>query len=381
MDVWAIVVGINKYPDQTKQTELKGAVDDACDFAEWVLDPHGGNVPPERLYFWTHPWPNAPGGRLGAFLNGAQTPWVFDDESRNVPDQSRAPTATEIVETAQTVGRTARHAASQPGAVNPAIRRIYVFFAGHGVRAQEFKSADQTCFLAKDFRRLTGNSILGVVACDSFRDALLIDRFNEVIMFLDCCRLSPLKLQEQVVPLTDRAKVTGGSVWGVGHAAQRDKAAFETTEAPFRGAFSKTLMEGLRGLREGPNQELHMEPLKAYVQTAIKAHTAQPQMPSILYDPDALPGPLIVAGPPTGAAVSLHLTGPKVYLNKLPLGMQLVLKDGTKKVVAGVEPLVAGENPVQLPPLPPGLYLIEVADDPARKKIFSHPEEAEVHVE
>ena len=83
MTSWAIVVGINEYPG-SGLGPLKGAVADACDFADWALDPTGGNVAPERLYFWTYPWPDADPDRphLAQYLAGDRPAWTFDMEAQ-----------------------------------------------------------------------------------------------------------------------------------------------------------------------------------------------------------------------------------------------------------------------------------------------------------
>ena len=43
---WALVVGINHYPERAGQTPLQGAVADAVDFADWALSDNGGAVSP-----------------------------------------------------------------------------------------------------------------------------------------------------------------------------------------------------------------------------------------------------------------------------------------------------------------------------------------------
>src|ERR1700754_464686 len=114
MSTCALIIGINTY-NKPRIPTLFGAVADAADFADWALDPAGGNVSADRLYFWTSPAPIAPSARLHTFLANP-TPW----RGGTVPDFSRPPRADEIVRTALEMAQTLPSAA-------PPISRIYVF--------------------------------------------------------------------------------------------------------------------------------------------------------------------------------------------------------------------------------------------------------------
>jgi hypothetical protein len=367
MKSWAIIVGINSYPQRAQQTQLHGAVADACDFADWALDPAGGNVPAERLYFWTYPWPAAPSPRLQAYLAGAQAPWDIVMQDWAVPDQTRPPMATEIATTIERVGRDSRNQALQDG--DPEIRRVYVFLAGHGVRAKNFERNEETCFLAADFRPLRGNLASGLLPCESLRKALLNNRFDEAILFTDCCRSQTARLTLIAQPVSDYA---GNPIadWGIAFAAQDGQPAYETQTAPVRGAFSSALMEGLRTHRIGPTSELHAEPLRDYVLAHIGTFTTSGQVPNVTFSPDPV-GPLIVSGQVAGAAPIPN--GPLLDVSALPAGTGLVLNGGDDRPIAGIGPFVVAGPTLQLPPLPASLYLIQVSDGSGRFKMFRQP--------
>ena len=371
MPSWAIIVGINRYPPLAQQPRLQGAVADACDFADWALDPQGGNVAPDRMFLWTYPWPTQASNRLQSFLAAPQPLWDNEATDWAAPRKTRPPRAMEIVQTAQRVGRTAFEAAFVAGDDEP--RRIYVFLAGHGLRAKEIgNNSEQTCFVAGDFRPLSSNNVQGLVACESLRKALLTDRFNEAIVFLDCCRLKTSRLAMTAMAITDYSNDPVGVSWGVGNAAQDGAVAYETIGAPVRGAFTKTLTEGLRTCRDDATNELHVERLSKFVQDNIGSHTAAGQSPSFLYVPNP-PGPVIVSGAVAPAQVKPPSPGPAVRMANLPAGTQVVLKDGNNIPVAGVGPLVAGAAPVVLPLLADGLYSLEVVGQPDRIVIFKQP--------
>lgn len=379
----AIVVGINEYPEFTYQPELHGTVADACDFAEWALDGAGGGVAPEDLYFWTHPWPQPGPGALRDYLDGDLPTWQHEVLGRAAQDQARPPVAREIIYTIERAGREGFEAAIGGP---PAPMRALVFLAGHGLRAVPFGGlAEETCFVAADFRPDGSSLAPGLVPSESLRRSLLNHRFDEVVMFLDCCRVQTSKLRMQAVSLADQ---DGEKVlpWSLALAAQVDKPAYETTADPVRGAFSATLMTGLRSCREGPAHELTAAGMRDYVRQNISTHTDTGQMPHVTFQPDDV-GPVIVAGAvadgvPAPAAAPIAPTlipGPMAVLADLPPGTELVLKDGDGPV-DGAGPIIAGPDPVQLPALPPGLYTLEVVGQPEHYQDFRHPGREQVIV-
>lgn len=375
MKSWAIVVGINEYPPLARQGALQGAVADACDFADWVLDPAGGNVLPDRLFFWTYPWPSAPQGRLESYLAGgppAGSPlwpprWFNVELGSACPDQSRAPKALEITTTIEDLGKILRTQAVE----NPDNEtwRVYVFLAGHGMRVKTFDRNEETCFLAGDFRAISGNLVAGLVPCDSFRRALLNKRFNEAILFTDCCRNHTARSSLIAQPVSDYSGQPT-EPHSIAYAAQEDSLAHETTTAPIRGAFSSTLMRGLRTHRIGAASELYAAPLKQYVLDNIKDFTASGQKPTMWFQPDG-DGPLIVSGVPMGPGPLL--TTRTIDVSALPAGTQLTLFGGDNTPLAGVKPFVVAGPTLETPPLVAGLYSIAVNDGSGRFAMFRHP--------
>ena len=379
MENWAIVIGINRYPESAQQNELLGAVNDACDFAEWALDPAGGDVAPERLFFWTHPWPSPPPGLLANYLAGPQPNWHSDFLGTAPPVQNRPPTAFEITATIEDAGRAAHGRAYGKIAAE---RRVFVFLAGHGIRARTSDRYEETCFLAGNFAPPRGSLTPGLIPCDSFRRALLHRRFDEAILFTDCCRsaTSRSSLFAQQVSDFDGEPVLP---WSMAFAAQDGEPAYETTTAPIRGAFSSALMRGLRTHRPGPVGDLHADPLRDYVRASIHDFTNSGQMPNLLYRPDPH-GPLIVPGQPAGGVavvVAPNLDGSSLDVSALVLGTKLVLKGGDLQPVRGIGPFTVAGPSMVLPPLPVGLYAVEIDDGTGRYTMFAQPSKEVVRVE
>lgn len=369
---WTIVVGINAYPTASGQSPLQGAVSDACDFAEWALDPAGGNVPPDHLYFWAHPWPGQVGVLLAKYLAGAPPEWDHEDVDRAPVDRNRAPKAQEIVRTAERKGRELNEAGF--GQINRESQRILVFLAGHGLRAKERGDSElQTCFVAKDFRPLDSQTAHGLIPCTSFRRSLRHKRYDEVIMFLDCCRNDYIGSSTmEALPICDSRDERQGKGWGLGNAAADNERAFETINPPVRGAFSQILMEGLRNSRDASGV-LSIAGLKTYVEDNIAKATGTGQSPQFRCEPEN-PSMIIVAGaaPPR--------PGPTIRFSGIAPGTRILLRDGNNRPVLGIDPLIAGPGPVVLPPLPDGLYSLTADDGSGRERLFRYPRENDVEV-
>ena len=387
MTNFAIVVGINDYEQGTGQRTLTGAVEDACDFADWALAKDGGNVAPADLFFWTHPWPAAPAARdrkypeapdlmpsaeLAACIANP-TPWVGSRGQPVMPTDARAPDAREIADTALTKGSELAGLALA-GAVDT--HRVYVFLAGHGVRTNEVSSLTaQTCFLAGDFHSIAGNIAHGLVPCESFRRSLLANGFGEVFMFLDCCRV-----QDPVIPMPAAVICAGPleppkSPWIVGNAAEDGKEAFEIAGPPARGAFSAVLVEGLRSYRDPGTKNLPIGSLEEFVTRRIETK-ANGQSPAFDYNPKTKPGPYIIASGPLTAPANPTMV---LDLSGLPPGLHLRLLRGIVEV-PGFEDFVSGPAPLDVPDMPPGLYQVERLDGGAELTPFRHPKLEAVRV-
>lgn len=373
----AIVVGINEYPPAASQRPLRGAVADAIDFADWALDPAGGGVTPDRLFFWSYPWPvGALPPHLAAYLAGPTPPWLQVDGSIGPPDQTRPPMAQEIIRTAETRGRELFEGKFAAGP-NPPKDRILVFLAGHGLRTQQVgESTKQTCFVASNFRPMQSNIADGLVPCASFQQSLRNDRFDEVLLFLDCCRNELAYTSLQALPWCDVRNQRQDLNWSIGYATRDTGVAHETRAAPIRGAFSQTLMLGLRSCRDR-HGGLTVDRLDQFVSQNIGRIVQEPQAPYFEYQPRDAPV-VIIAG--THGQTVQYQPGPTVEFARCAPGTAFVLKDGNDVPVAIHPPIVAGAAPVALPPLPDGLYSLGPIDAPDLAVLFKQPRDKHVIV-
>jgi uncharacterized caspase-like protein len=379
METWALVVGINKYREKAKLGPLLGAVSDACDFADWVLDPNGGEVEPSRLFFWTYPWPTLKDltsyGNLANYLGGPLPGWsrLDVDVPSFPPATNRAPTSQEIAATVDAMAAKVKEDALNGGTGEA---RIFVFFAGHGVRTGELGgSGRQTCFVVDEFLPDRVSFLQGVVPCESLRRALRHLGFSQVLLFLDCCRTDSTHISEQAAPLFNLGYDADKIGWSVGHATEQERRAYETDPPNVRGAFTKTLMDGLRGYREKDTLELSIDGLERYVKSNISAYTAKDQKPYFDFSPKQSP-PVIVRGQPSILLSSL----PVISLGNLQDGESLEVIDNGNQVVWRGGPFPPGQPEVQLPSLRHGLYELRVVAATARMTGFRWPRGAPIDV-
>lgn len=335
MTAWAAVVGINEYGPTSGLNLLSGAVADAEDMAGWLLDPQGGGVAPEHLWFWSYPPPPAPGAALQAAL-ATPPAWPL-----GAPDYSRAPTGREI--------RTLLHHLADE-AERQGIDRLYVYFAGHGAHTDPLSTTvdHQACFIAGDF--LPKDQSESLVGGEFTRIAMERIGPAEVVLIMDCCR-TPLSRLEPDPPgigrILERRGVNKGI--GIGLAAARDAVAYETPrDAPSRGAFSKLLVHGLRNLRAGG--QLTASQLEGFIREGIGPLVAPDrQVPSIDIRPKEYDLALAI-GPPLDppAEIVIDLSG-------RPVGEQIVMQRpdrSTQTLTAGPDPHILQE--------PIGLFGFEV---------------------
>ena len=154
---WAIVIGVDRYAIQ--DAALGGAVRDALDVREWLLDPQGGDVPEANLALVLGP------------AEGAPDPGV----QAAAPDRNSATKA--VAELIQRSGG--------------AGERLYFYFSGHGISARTGFS-DEDAMLFSDFEWLLPDNSWSL---RSLSEYFATFQFQDQIMFVDACRNAP-RIQE-----------------------------------------------------------------------------------------------------------------------------------------------------------------------------------------
>ncbi len=155
---YALVVGIDDYPQYgTNGRNLKGAIRDAKLFADWLKDTAtGGGLPVANCKLITS-----------------------DGDPMAVNKDAIDDALDEIWASAKTGGGG---------------RRLYLFFSGHGqlVDTPDFLSFEQTLCLPRWSYRRPNAAILTDSYCKAAQHCM---PFEEIAVFLDCCRVSAIRVR------------------------------------------------------------------------------------------------------------------------------------------------------------------------------------------
>jgi hypothetical protein len=232
VDDYAIVVGIETYPGLSK---ADGAKNDAEAFQAWLVDPAGGNVPKDQVTLVVTP------------AYGEPLPAVEEAE----------PTAMQVLLAAQALLKRGKN----EGHVG---RRLYLFFAGHGIAPREWETA---LLMANAEKGCMGSIYhwLGEYTAEHFRQT---GYFDEILLFMDCCR--------EIKPV-EAPNMPWGPVRGSGFPAVKRFYAFATrwselawsrptVEGGAHGEFTTALLEGFKRAEE-PNSggQITSASLKQYL--------------------------------------------------------------------------------------------------------------------
>lgn len=278
-DDYAIVVGLNDYSHLTP-SPLRGCVNDASFFYEWLLDPVRGGLPAANVELI-----------LTGSGNGAPTKTVVEDAFIRFVER--------FYQNGQPIGR-----------------RLYLWFSGHGLSAT-IGSFDETALIMPDAKLISlERSVPGRLAAERLRKGRL---FREVVLFMDCCNEVTGSANVGLgfsVPTGDPA--LGDRVpWLYGFATKWASVASEQ-ELPhpfdpakpksWQGVFSHAVLEGLvRAVDD--NGQITAASLARYVREAtsklLPADNNDP--PDIRHD-ETQP-PIVLQGPARLTAVHVALVG------------------------------------------------------------------------
>lgn len=329
VDDRGIVVGITTYPDISP---LQGPERDAEEFYDWLTSPTGGDVP---------------SGRVEKIVSSA-----FQ------PQPPAAPARLPAQEVAQAFDRL--HAeAFRTGIPKRLGRRLYVYAAGHGAAlpfAADPERSD-SAFLVADATKFNATHVMTKVRALYFLNAGI---FDEIVVFMDCCRI-PLSLIPNYPSYVNATAIDTLETERRAFFAFATKWGLNAREKPFdgvvRGVFTATLMAGLRGDAANPNGTITSSSLRNYLLNHMKDRLTPTEQldPDIPKRPD-VPAPAVelvftTVPPPR---VTVRVTFPPQAANQLIR----VRGDGFKIVASG---LTADGVPWEVPEgLPRGGYLVEI---------------------
>ncbi len=265
---FALVVGLNEYK---ALDPLNGAKGDAQAFADWLADPDGGGLPAGNIRtFFSNSEATEP--RLEDLVEWFEN-LIIDN----------APTLDELIG-----------------------RRLYIFLAGHGI-GPDINSAG---LLTPTTSLISVKYLAGRLFADYFREAAL---FEEVVLFMDCCRDNDWDLPDPFFPL--RRKVDAGAahtvrflyIYATGFGRKSREMAFNGAVS---GIFTFALLEGLRGEAGAvdPQGRITGESLAKFVDRRVRelrpADTDQTPLPTFSLDfvlRDGLTPPQVTTTIRTGA--------------------------------------------------------------------------------
>jgi uncharacterized caspase-like protein len=236
---YAIIVGISDYPASSLR-QLKGPINDAIAFRNWVTADDGGAVPDNGTHIKQ---------KTSVDFAPAASPSLAQPSRDDV-----IRLFDEVMDTLE--------------AIDEQGRRLYVFFAGHGcspTNATALRNASLLMANANLPRR--PHNLPGNLIAEHMRTAAY---FREVVLIMDCCRdeMSNAPLLNPWPPIAepgaDGKLVTAYATAWASKARERDFAGQD------RGIFSYSLMEVLK------SGQIDGEMLKASVPAHIELSTDRP---------------------------------------------------------------------------------------------------------
>jgi len=318
---YAVVVGIDEYPGYRS---LKGAVADAKDFAKWLCEEEfGGGVPVENCRtVYSVKEPLAP-------LQD-QIDIAFDEIFAMVP----------------------------PGKKDQA-HRLYVYFSGHGMAESNLVTDLCLASWAKKFPNRA-------IDAEQYLDSLMkLGKFEEIVMFLDCCRVRIVATKGMFPTFTVPAPGEGapGVRRFVANATEFTYSSYEAATSDFsdepvvRGYFTRALMAALRGAAASSKGGVTASSLKDYLEDNVSplakaddrvqdSEVLNGLRPSAVFGsapPLSGPGPFPPGPPPVGSDIPPGTPvgpAPRGLGKMLPLTLQndldalhLTLRDAESRTV------------------------------------------------
>jgi hypothetical protein len=238
-DDYAVVVGIDHYPADIPM--LRGCVNDATLFESWLLDPGGGGLDPTHITRICSV--NPPNGKP--------------------PREDVEDVILHYFRHRMETGR-------------PRGRRLYLYFAGHGVTPKE--PYDEDCGLVMANAVLLAlRSLPGRFAAKRIGRAAL---FSEIVLFMDCCRqvngtvvasCGLPDLSDPTQPATPRYLYGFAAGWAMTASEKMLPHPLDPTQPDLvQGVFTHTLLKGLRTAIDPERQEVTSASLKDFVRRAVQ---------------------------------------------------------------------------------------------------------------
>ena len=291
-DALAVVVGIDRYPDALLGP-LAGAINDAEAFCAWLKTPDGGGLTETTTADTTE---------IHKVLS-------IDDGSGAIDAR---PTTAEVERALEHVRESAeaRLAASAENGAPPPYRRLYLYFAGHGIGPDVEQAA---LLMANAGQGRFGHYVQGRRYANYFRARA---SFDEVILFMDCCRdrypyVAAPALRWDPDPPEPARDVEPAFLFAFATKWSKKSREGVVGGQP-RGFFSAALLEGLKGSAANAAGNVTAQTLDSYVNARLPriVNGGKVEDPDFMYKPL---DPLVLIK--YGAAASRHFTKVRVTLS------------------------------------------------------------------
>ncbi len=250
---YAVVVGINYYPGLGS---LKGAEFDADQFAAWLEDRAGGALPPGnvrrvRSRDFHPPLPSSP----------------YEAKPDDVSFES------------QLLDLVLDHATHAPR--QPAGRRLYLYFSGHGFSGTS--TAEAALYAANaafpQYRHIAATRYAEWLQAGAL--------YEEIVLIMDCCRdmslISPI-LSLALAPVQNpaRSALVRQLGWYAVPAGMKAREREIEPDGPVRGVFTYLLLEALREAPADANGNVWADRVADHIQTrwpTLAPNQAPPVLP------------------------------------------------------------------------------------------------------
>jgi hypothetical protein len=254
----AIVVGVWSYPGLF---DLTGPENDAVAFANWVRRPGPGDVPPERV-------------KLILSSDFAPLPFPAVDQAKPTRDG---------IEAAFDGLNTLARESNNLGTGLQAGRRLYLYFAGHGFAPVLDESA---LLVANATRDLVRYHVAGKAWANWFYKA---GYFNEVVLFMDCCRENYPGSPMNAVGYGDLTGNQGKRFFAFGTKWKKVSWERPMPDGKIHGVFTTALLTGLKGAAVDSNTgQVTARTLRNYLLNCMKDFLSPDDLmnPDIEKEPD-----------------------------------------------------------------------------------------------
>lgn len=327
---WAVVVGLSHYPELG---DLDGPENDARAFYAWLTERAG--VPKEHAKL---------------ILSSDFTP-----PAKTAIEAK--PTSERIEEAFDLLYDLAERQSREGGELRVG-RRLYIFLAGHGFSP----SGDEAALLMANATRGRTYHVPGRPYANWF---LRAGFFDEVILFMDCCRERYPQAPLRVLPyidMTDPSAVDRSKIL-FGFATKWSRLSREKPmkDGKVRGVFSTALLAGLNGLAADENGDITAHSLADYLYNHMKELLSPeelkdedvPKDPELIYDTNPTAKFRILTVSPQASAKEFPVT---VHLRPEDVGKDVQILDSRFSEVAKAQAQVP-DWPVKLPR---GMYLCQL---------------------